>query len=239
MKKVLNTIMIVLISVSCAPKDKNLSIVRKEFKTYVQKTFNDPNSLKEIVEITPHDTISLESIRALINITNDGIEQFRGLWELTDSLNTARIQADLNGPKPKRQPSYSESVQGAMLINDVQSLMRRAVEAKIALISTQLRLKELEAGLEYHPAIYVYEVKYRNQQKDGLKLESAFAYIDSLAGFKVIIPELNHSDIISNDYYNAFKLSNECLNASNKVQEIYEKQKVKLDELMEFTQRFK
>ena len=117
--------------------------------------------------------------------------------------------------------------------------MRRAVEAKIALISTQLRLKELEAGLEYHPAIYVYEVKYRNQQKDGLKLESAFAYIDSLAGFKVIIPELNHSDIISNDYYNAFKLSNECLNASNKVQEIYEIQKVNLDELKEFTQRFK
>ena len=224
---------------SCAAKDENLPLVKKEFKAYVQKTFDDPKSLKEIVEIAPHDTISIESIRALINITHEGIEQYRDLWKLTDSVRTEKMQAELKGPKPKRQPSYSEAIQGAMLVNEAQSLVVKTADAKIALYLAEARLKEMEEGLVYHPAVYVYEIKYRNQHNDGLKLESAYAYIDSLAGFKAIIPEKNDSGLISEDYYSVFKQSKECLIASNKVQSLYEQQKEKWDELMEFTQRFR
>lgn len=239
MKRVAYALVLLSIIVSCGPKDKNVSIVKKEFKAYVQKTFDDPSSLNEIVDITPHDTISLESIKSLINITNEGIEQYRELWQLKDSLSTEQMQSVLNGPKPKRQPSYSEAFQGAMLVNECQSLVRKTLDAKMTLYAAQSRLTDMDSALVYHPAVYVYEVKYRNQYSDGLKLESAYAYIDSLAGFKVIIPEKNDVDIISDDYYSVFKQSKECLIASKKVEELYEQQQEKWDELMEFTQRFR
>lgn len=242
MKRFINLVFVflgtVVITASCGPKDKNVPIVNKAFKAYVQKTFDDPNSLKEIVEIVPHDTISMESIKALVKITNDGIEQYRELWRLKDSVNTEQMQAVLKGPKPKRQPTYSESLKGNMLINEGYSLTVKIVEAKIALYPLQSRLNELGDRLVYHPAIYVYEVKYRNQYSDGLKLESAYAYIDSLAGFKVILPKKDDSEIISEDYHSVFKLSKECLIALNTVQELYEKQRNNWDELMELTKRF-
>ena len=72
MKRFINLVFVflgtVVITASCGPKDKNVPIVNKAFKAYVQKTFDDPNSLKEIVEIVPHDTISMESIKALVKL---------------------------------------------------------------------------------------------------------------------------------------------------------------------------
>ena len=227
--------------ISCSPKDKNISLVKKEFNAYVQRTFDDPGSLREIVEISPYDTISRESIRGLINISNEGIEQYKELWHLKDSLNSEQMQSILKEPTPKRQPTYSEAVHGSLLINECKSFDYKKAEAKIELYSLQSRLlEELDKGLVYHPAIYVYEIKYRNLLKDGLKLESAYAYIDSLAGFKAILPEKNYNtSIISEDYYNVFQKCKECLIATDKIQELYEKQKEKWDELIEFTQRFR
>ena len=43
--------MISFFAFACGPKDKNIALVKKEFQSYVQKNFDDPKMLKEIVEI--------------------------------------------------------------------------------------------------------------------------------------------------------------------------------------------
>ena len=239
MRKIVFAFLLLSFIASCGPKDKNIPIVKKEFKAYVQNSFDDPSSLKEIVDIVPNDTISLDFMKALIDLTNTSIEQYRELWRLKDSVNTEQVQAIIKGPKPKRQPTYSEAIHGSELIDEYSSYLLKISEAKIALYSTQARLEALEKELVYHPAIYVYEIKYRNQLKDGLKLQAAYAYIDSLAGFKVIMPEKDDTSILSEDYNNVFQQSKECVIASDKVQYLYDKQKEKWDELMEYTQRFR
>ena len=238
MKNVTIAIFLVLAIASCGSNDKNVPLVKKEFKTYVLKTFDDPSSFQEIVEIAPCDTISLESIKRLAKLTNEGIEQYRGMWKLKDSVRMEQMQAILNGPKPKRQPTYSEAVRGSMIIDEINSILSKTANATISLYNSQARLNKLDSSLVYHPAIYVYEIKYRNQKQDGLKLESAYAYIDSLAGFKTIVPQKNDSGIISDDYYKVFIQSKECLIATNKVQELYEKKDEKTNELLEYTKQF-
>ncbi|MBO7510831.1 MAG: hypothetical protein J6T35_06570 [Bacteroidales bacterium] len=237
MRKILY-IVLLLIFVSCGSKDKNISIAKSEFKAYVQKTFDDPSSLKEIVEIAPHDTISLKSMRTIINMSIEGIEQRCELWKLKDSLNLEQLEAILKRGKAKRQPTFSEAIQGAMLLEECSSYADKISDAKKPLYLLKFQLQKLNTELAYHPAIYVYEIKYRHQLKDGLKLESAYVYIDSLSGFKAIMPEQDDTSIISEDYNNVFQKSKESLIATKKVEGLYEKQKENLDEIVKYTQKF-
>ena len=236
-KSLLFALLPLVVILSCGPKDKNVPIVKKQFNAYVQKTFDDPSSLKEIVEINATDTISYESIKALIKLTDEGIEQYRELWSLRDSIWTEQMQAMLKGRKPKREPTYSERYKGATLLDDCSSLTLKIAKEKMNLTSLQQRIKEKDSNLAYHPAIYVYEVLFRKQESDGLKLKRVYAYMDSESGFKGIMPKKDDSQIISEDYNDVFKLSKECLVSSNSIQGMYDEQKEKWEELQELAQR--
>lgn len=65
----------------------NQSIEKKideSFKVYVNNNFNDPKSLKEIISITPCDTMSKEHVRPIIDMAYG----FRDIMESFDSLTT-------------------------------------------------------------------------------------------------------------------------------------------------------
>ena len=227
-----------LIFISCGPKDKNIPIVKKQFKAYVQKTFDDPSYLKEIVEISVVDTISYKSTMALIRITNEFIDQYRDIWHKKDSLLQEQMQAVLTGPKLKRKPTYSESYRLNKLVDECSSYSVKIAKQKNNLTLIQQRIKLKELYLSYHPAVYVYEVLFRQQESGGLKLKKVYAYVDSEVGFKSIIPQKDDS-LVSEDYNDIVKLCKDCLISMNPIQEMYDKQQETWEELQELDRRLR
>ena len=241
MKKIVFAILALMALFSCGPRDKNISIVKNEFKNYVQKTFDDPRALKEIVEIVPQDTISMKSIIGLIELTEETLSLQLELWNFKDSIENKRQETELNSMyhvKPKRRPSYSESIKFEQLSEAYLESGRKKMDAKYSLYPLRSKLNDMKFGLTYRPAIYRYEVKYRKKCADGLKLESVYAYVDSLDGFKKIVPEIDDFEVIDEDYAAVLRKNKECLSEINRVEILYDKHKEAWDEFIGFVRRF-
>jgi len=71
---------------ACDNGDKNVIIARKEFVNHVQKTFDDPRTLKEIVDIFPADTISVDKLREMLHLTQKNCSLVLDAAQLQDSL---------------------------------------------------------------------------------------------------------------------------------------------------------
>lgn len=227
-----------LVVISCGPKDKNISLVKKEFKSYVQKTFDDPKSMKEIVEIVASDTLSLDFMRRLSDLSIEGVAQSRKLFNMKDSLHTKELEEIYNDLKKNFKGSYADAFTAQLKVAEILSCATKIPDAKIKMIQNQIQMEGMRDSLTYHPAIYVYDIKYRNEYSSGLKLESAYAYIDSLSGFKGIFPDKCDTDVMCEEYVDIFEQSKKCLNSVNNTQELYNNYDEKVADFKDFIIRY-
>ena len=116
--------------------------------------------------------------------------------------------------------------------------MRKIIDAKKVLAYQNASLDQLCDSLEYKPAIYSYDIKYRKQYPSGIKLETVYAYVDSLSGFKAILTEKSDTEMMSPEYSEVFEKSKECIVTLNRIDELYQQEEKQMEELIKFVQRF-
>ena len=230
MRRVVYTIILligfgVMIS-SCSNNDKNISVVKKEFKKYVQKTFDNPKELKEIVDIIPSDTISIEKIKTLLEQTNKMCALSIEENDIADSLSSEAMGLTQNIDRQKaRSSTYSTYYRLKSSMDDLYRNNIESISLKFDMLFCQEAISSLMDSLKYEPPIYEYTINYRVNKEDKLKLESQYAYIDSLNGFKKILPYKMPNE----DYSEQIQ---EALEAILDAQECY-------DELTEHTEEVK
>lgn len=230
MKKVVYAAMLLIgmstIMASCSVNDKNVSVVKKEFRQYVQKTFDNPKNLQEIVEILPTDTISVEKLKTLLEQTNRLCELAIEADNIADSLSTKAMGLTHDIDKQKaRKSDYSTYFRLKSSMDDLYKNTLRGISLKLDLALCQEELALQRDSLKYEPPIYEYTINYRVNKDDKLILESQYAYIDSLNGFKKILPYKMPNE----DYSEQMQ---EALEAILDAQECY-------DELTEHTEEVK
>ena len=228
------TAIIIVGAFSCCCSGKNTAVVKKEFKNYVQKTFDDPKSLKEIVEIIPHDTLSIEKMVSICSFTDSLISVNNELRSIQDSIRMAETENLANKLKRSFNGSIIEAFQGQMIVSEMMTLINNEINLKKDLLANQILLQDYRDSLSYHPALYVYKISYRNQTPDGLKLESAFAYVDSLSGFKKILPKQDDSEMICEEYGRVVSVSQKCYSINEEINENQKKQDENAAELRDF-----
>lgn len=234
MRRSLFVLSVLCVLVSCGPKDKNIGVIKKEFKSFVQKTFDDPKSMKEIVEISATDTISLEFMRNLSSMTVDLMDTSLKLYKMKDSVATDQIEHAYKKMKKSFSGGYYEAFKGQLMATEIISLTQKSIDAKKSAYIAKEKMTAVRDSLSYHPALYVYEIKYRKETPDGLKLNSAYAYVDSLAGFKAILPEKDDTEMICEDYKKAFETSKQCYSVIGLLEDIYKKHDEKFEEFSDF-----
>lgn len=239
MNRIVPLLLISFIVFSCGPKDRNISLVTKEFNKYVQNSFDDPKMLKEIVEIAPNDTISLLKIKSMVAMSDSLIDATRELHILKDSLGNAKLEEQYEVLRKSRNISYSDAFTGQLLVIDVMSTLQKIIELKKTLVIQQESLNKLCDSLKYKPALYIYSVKYRKQYPEGLKLETVYAYVDSLSGFKSISTARKDSEMMSPEYEAVFERSKDCMMTLSNLNNLYQKQDEQIEEFDKFFQRVK
>lgn len=225
------TILSALNLTACGPKDKNLSLVKKEFLSYVQNNFDDPKAVKEIVSIAAGDTVSLEKMKSLVALSDSTINATKELYRIKDSIATANLGVLASSITKQVSPYSSDAYTGRLVLVELMTLLRKTIAATETLYYQQSILNHLGDSLKYVPAVYVYEIKYRKRYPDGLKLETAYAYIDSLSGFKSICPERSDGDIMCPEYSAVFNKSKDCMVAIHELEELYRKRDENYEEL--------
>lgn len=200
----------VLLMSSCSSNDKNISIVKKEFKNYVQKTFDNPKELKEIVEITSSDTLSTDKLKSLLEQAADVCDLSYQSFNLADSMSTKNIQSINLDRRKTQSASYSTKYQIESLLNRMIGFALRGPVLKRNVLYSKDQLLSFKDSLKYEPPIYEYTVSYRVKKGDNIKLESCYAYIDSLEGFKTILPIRMSTDDYSGQMQDAFRIINEA-----------------------------
>ena len=193
---------------SCKNLDPNTKVIRKEFKSFVQSNFDDPKNIKEIVEISPKDTLSREKIKLLANITIEYADLYLRAKEIKDSVYNVALER-INPAKRRFRGDDYDRIQGLKIITDLTSKRMDLIDKDYQIRLQKRWLQQELDTLIYAPAIYCYEIRYRIQTSEGIKLRSAFAYIDSLKGFQVVSENQNDSDMICAEYQNIFKKSRE------------------------------
>ena len=187
---------------SCVGTQTNEEIIRKEFKKYVQLKFDNPDDLKEIVEIIPHDTLSYESVHKitseaieLSDLVREGYDLNRGAW------------GDFMNELVKKLERYGTDVMSEYNRDKMYNLILAYENQYVTSLSELTEMEKHKTiiqkrldSLTYHPAIYVYKINYRIRTNESLMLKSYYSYIDSLNGFISITPEYNEKEAVCDEY---------------------------------------
>lgn len=180
MKKYIGFIAIIILSLFACTQTKEDKI-KTEFKKYVSSNFDDPNSLKEIVNIEQIDTVSYESIRESVV----ALHAIDSLAIVCDSIEKEQSTIILSKIRAHQYSSYYK--------NDLRNLTMRKIELSREMIawlddygnslhimsdSLDRTLKNLE-GL----CVFQYRIKTRVKEDKDLKLKDYYALEDSI-GFR-------------------------------------------------------
>lgn len=241
MKNLLYLFLICLLFVSCGHRDKNISVIKTEFKQYVRKNFDDPKTMKEIAEIVPIDTISREKMQYLADQTVQLITISLKAAHLKDSILTKTMESkaeDLKKYGYRIRANYSDAVTASMKLLSLMSLLEQDINAQKVVTSYKFEMEASADSIIYSPPIYCYEIKYRQKESDGLKLKSNYAYVDSLSGFRVILPKRKDSDIICGNYKEVLDLSKKCLEAVDVLKECQTKYEDGISEINDILKKY-
>ena len=191
--------------ISCT-KPSNEEIIRKEFKDYIKLNFDNPDDLKEIVEIIPYDTLSYTSVRELISeaislsdLVEEGYDLNSEAWHsFTDEF----IK------KCERYGACNMSIHNRSKLTYLLTTRSERILPELYQINAIRQSKqELQAKLDsmtYQPAIYIYKINYRLHIGDSTKLKSHYSYIDSLNGVISINPDYDQKNAVCKEYSNLF-----------------------------------
>lgn len=206
MKRAIFGLITFALFVSCG-HNTHSALVEKEFRNYVQMNFDDPKNLEEIISISACDTVSIEKMRTLCSITMDGVRHTVALCSKRDSLVDIEMK-NMHESLPKQyRGSYANALHGKMWASNLSSIIQRKRSISMMIFYYMNRMQSLMDSVKYRPAIYCYKIDYRNKTREGLKLETAYAYIDSLSHFVVVHPTKNDEAVMSEDYKEVFRNS--------------------------------
>lgn len=208
---------ILSITFSCGNSDKNYSLIKKEFKKHVHKTFDDPNSLKEVVEIVPSDTFSIEKIKRMIQTSLETCDLAIETAHLEDSLQKTTLDVENIDRKKSRNSDFMTRMKVVNLVSTMMDLLSKNMSAIKDIYECKIPLEMLKDSLLYKAPVYEYEVRYRVKKGDELKLEKQYAYIDSLSGFNKISSDRMTGEEYSEQYGQAIQY---LANAMQKIEKL-------------------
>ena len=238
MKRVINLLCALFViltgAFSCGNKDKNINLAEKEFKNYVQKTFDNPKALKEIVEIIPSDTLSIEKVKKLLLNTCNLCDSAVATARAQDSLQREVLNIDNLDRRKAQNADFSTKLRIMTIANSMISLVSESFQSKMAIELCKDAMKKCADSLKYEAPIYEYKIKYRVERDKDLKLETQYAYIDSLKGFLKIIPQTMTKDDYSEQMRDGFDKAKNALIEINKLSEICEKEMENIKEMQSF-----
>lgn len=228
----------VLILAACTPKDENVAIVKKEFKNYIKKSFDDPNCFKEFVDIIPVDTISINSIHQFAdNYINHAENRYKEI-KRNDSIDQSKYDAVLQNMKKTGSVRKSNSVVTKFysLLSEQSDLLMEKLPIGINYVLDISEIKKMSDSIKYYPPLFVYDVKYRIKENEGLKLNNKYAYLDSLNRTVVFSDITNDLNIINQDYRSLVKHcldNNKLLDSYDSLQTLYSNSVDELNNLIQ------
>ena len=166
--------------VSCSKPTKE-ELIEKAFKEYVNKNFDDPNNLKEIVSIESRDTakIALQEITKSILELDSLLLYYDSIYNSPTALN--KMVKDLSGYENQfSNLGYYERDKiknaGYEYINCALKLTlynKSNYRKKVELVDSTLNTMII-------PQIILYEIRARVRNNDELKLNKYYALTDSI-----------------------------------------------------------
>ena len=166
--------------ISCS-KPTQEELIKKAFKEYVNKNFDDPNSLKEIVSIESRDTakIALQEITKSILELDSLLLYYDSIYNSPTALN--KMVKDLSGYENQfSNLGYYERDKiksaGYEYINCALKLTlynKESYQKKVKLVDSTLNTMII-------PQIILYEIRSRVKNNEELKLNKYYALTDSI-----------------------------------------------------------
>jgi len=186
-------LIVALVAVSCEPKE--IRTLKKEFKNYVNNTFDDPSAFKELVSILPYDTLSSVKTKTMFNNVIASSEESIAYFKEAINKHQEEMTEMVNKINPYSY-SYYQRNKIQNLGQEVVLLLIDALQDESRLILNVDEIKKFNDGIKYEIPIYGYEIKYRCRTEDGIKLMNCYGYIDSLKLFRAMRP----SQLTCDDY---------------------------------------
>ena len=180
-------ILIIIISamlVGCKTQT-NEDRVESAFKEYVSKTFDNPNELKEIVEICIVDTFDTKTYKTIC----------KGYKTMMDSLDLINEQFSKSFPErikslPKdkiarlRNSSVFKQVMRSYLEHiDPDEVLRKQLSGEYTISEIPKSITSFRDTV-----FYEYKVTYRKKDDNKVNLMSAFALCDTISANVLIFP---------------------------------------------------
>lgn len=199
-------LLLVFITSSCTPSKED--VIKSAFKNYVASNFDDPKSLKEIVEINSLDTITHNSFKTIVT----SFDEMDKLLDETDSIIKIKNH-ELDSflvVNNSRYRGYKRDQIGSVLSDGLFELQRQSRWFKDE-YPTKERLRiELDSLLNNLTNIVInsYEIKTRINNNGSLKLQSYYAIEDNIRNEMIIIdhkPVFDDYPQIAKDFYKTGK----------------------------------
>ena len=236
MKKVVYAAMLLIgmsaFIASCSVKDKNATVVKKEFKQYVQKTFDNPKNLQEIVEIIPSDTISIEKIKTMLRQADEICQLSFQSDNMIDSIYTKALDITNYDRRKMGSADYSTRYKIQSALDDYLESAYKCIGLRMNLINSRAPLIAYCDSLKNEPPLYEYQINYRINQNNEITLQNQFAYIDSLKGFQVIKPNRMTEDDLSPQMQKALRLITKAKTDSELLSDALKKKQTKAEDFL-------
>lgn len=217
-------VLVAFLTYSCT-QSKDEGIIDK-FKNYVAANFDDPNSLKEIIEVKTGDTITYNTFVDIVS----SIYQADTILREIDSLASIKVEGMF--AVLKRDVERYNDYDKARIRLIFKDLMELGKEEREWLTNDYVELAylktDLDSALKKLDNIYIrtYEIKTRINSNGALKLKSYYALEDNVT--KDIL-FLDHEPNID-DFPQVVKDFNEIRNKYVKIQNKYDTITTKMTE---------
>ena len=222
---------VVVLIVACGSKDRSVQLIQKEFKKYVHLTFDDPKALKEIVLISPSDTLSTEKLKNMIQMALETCDNSLELAHMEDSLQEKTLKPNNIDTRKAQNMEFSTRLKVSSLLSTMVNLISKNMASKTEVILCKDPLIAFADSIKYEAPIYEYSISYRVKRGEGLKLETQYAYIDSLRGFIKILPAQMTKDEYSEQLRKGVSLISDALLKCDKLMDITKQRRENAEEL--------
>ncbi len=244
-KKQLLILLLALLTISC---DNSIEgNVKRQFKLFASENFDDPNSIKEIISVEPHDTVSLYKAGNVVLSIQKNCDLVFKLSNAVDSVNNAKLTAQTSSmDKLASKMELSELYTGLRLIGNIMSLSNSEVDDIVKWRAKEHILNEKTKGLLdtidmiISPPLYGYRIKFRQNIKNELKIQEYYGYVDSLSQNIVIrnsTMDFDSTNEINDTYKVLYNLLVEYRALISEVEQAVDNKNKAYDEWFDFANR--
>ena len=173
MKKLFITAVVSILLASCGSRsDKVTKSIEREFRQYVVQNFDNPKSIKEIVDISIIETICARKFfsDSLIETADTLLTSYAKLKRLrTDQHISRATSRNINRVR------HSDRMRMANNMTEGISISTRIIGLRNVhnLLKDELIAKA--EGMEKEPPIYIYQIRFRQSVNNDIRLQTYYA----------------------------------------------------------------